>query len=49
MPRPNLQDKYATDGLAGEEELKNRDYVLMSEQEKTDMVESFISNHSTQA
>lgn len=48
-PQPNLQDHYIKDGLSGEQELLQREYVLMSDQEKTDMIQTFIDNYSNQA
>ncbi len=48
VPEPDMQDKYIQDGVAGEQELKNREYVLMSDQEKSDMVQSFIDHYSGQ-
>lgn len=48
VPQPDKREKYMQDGLAGEQELKNREYVLMSDREKSDMVQSFIDNHSNQ-
>ncbi|MCU7904250.1 MAG: hypothetical protein KZQ76_00070 [Candidatus Thiodiazotropha sp. (ex Epidulcina cf. delphinae)] len=47
-PQPKLQDKYAKDHLAGEQELMEWEYVLMSEREKADMVQAFIDNYSDQ-
>ena len=48
MPKPDMQDKYIQDSLAGEEELKSREFVLMSDQEKSDMVQSFIDQYPEQ-
>ncbi|MCU7890540.1 MAG: hypothetical protein KZQ78_02570 [Candidatus Thiodiazotropha sp. (ex Ustalcina ferruginea)] len=47
--QPDLQDKYIKDHLSGEQELMGREYVLMSEQEKADMVQTFINNYSDQS
>ncbi len=46
VPKSNLQERYTKDGLTGEEDLKSREYVLMSEQEKKEMLDSFIKGHS---
>lgn len=46
VPQTDMQDHYVKDGLAGEDELMNREYVLMSDQEKADMVQTFIDNYS---
>lgn len=43
-PEPDLSDLYRRDHLAGEQELANREYVLMSASEKEDMVQQFIDN-----
>lgn len=48
VPPPDLRDLYAKDGLAGVKELKQREYVLMSDQEKEDMVQSFVDNYHDQ-
>lgn len=45
VQQPDLQDLYARDSLAGEQELKQREYVLMSDREKQDMVQSFVDNY----
>ncbi len=47
-PEPDLKDQYVKDGLVGEQELMGREYVVMSDQEKSDMVQSFIVSHSEQ-
>ncbi|MCU7935000.1 MAG: hypothetical protein KZQ99_08985 [Candidatus Thiodiazotropha sp. (ex Dulcina madagascariensis)] len=47
--QPDLQDKYTKDHLSGEQELMEREYVLMSEQEKADMVQTFINNYPDQS
>lgn len=46
--QPDLQGLYAKDGLAGEQELKQREYVLMSDREKKDMVQSFVDSYYDQ-
>jgi len=45
MPEPELHDHYRKDSLAGEQELRERDYVLMSDREKEDMVQQFVDNY----
>ncbi|MCU7814033.1 MAG: hypothetical protein KZQ89_03245 [Candidatus Thiodiazotropha sp. (ex Lucinoma kastoroae)] len=47
--QPDLQDNYIKDHLSGEQELSEREYVLMSEQEKADMVQTFINSYSDQS
>ncbi len=47
--QPNQQgqyNQYKRDGLAGERELTSREYVLMSDQEKADMVQALVDNYS---
>jgi len=46
VPQPDLQDRYRTDSLTGEQELMQREYVLMSDQEKADMVQTFVDDYS---
>lgn len=48
VQQPDLQDLYAKDGLAGEQVLKRREYVLMSDQEKEEMVQSFVDSYRDQ-
>lgn len=48
-PQPDIQEKYIKSGLAGEQELIEREYVLMSDREKQEMVQRFVDNHSGQA
>ena len=45
IPEPDLSDLYQKDLLAGEQELGEREYVLMSAAEKEDMVQQFIDNY----
>lgn len=47
-PSPDLQDLYRKDHLAGEKQLQEREYVLMSDQEKAEMVGALIKSHSDQ-
>ncbi len=49
MPEPDPGDLYRKDGLAGERELRERDYVLMSDGEKDDMVRQFVDNYHGKA
>lgn len=49
VPQPDLQEVYIKEGLAGEQELLKREYVLMSDQEKADMVQTFVDNYSDRA
>ncbi len=48
-PQPDMKEFYAKDSLAGEQELMKREYVLMSDKEKSDMVQTFIDNSSKQS
>jgi len=48
-PKPNLKERYAKDAHAGEKELLEREYVLMSEQEKREMVQTFIDDYRDQS
>lgn len=45
-PQPDMQDLYEQDAHKGESELMEREYVLMSEQEKAGMVQMFVDNYS---
>lgn len=45
MARPDLSDKYRKDSIAGEQELSEREYVLMTDQEKKEMVQQFIIDY----
>ena len=47
--KPDLQGLYVKDQLAGERELAARDYVLMSDKEKEDMVQMFVDSYHEQA
>ncbi|MEN8214325.1 MAG: hypothetical protein ABFR19_08175 [Pseudomonadota bacterium] len=44
-----MEELYTKDAHAGEKELLEREYVLMSEQEKRDMVQAFIDDYSDQS
>lgn len=46
IPQPGLQDLYTKDAHNGEQELLEREYVVMSEREKADMVQMFVDNYS---
>ncbi|MEN8214454.1 MAG: hypothetical protein ABFR19_08840 [Pseudomonadota bacterium] len=48
-PQPNLKELYTKDAHAGEKELLEREYVLMSEQEKMDMVQTFVDDYKDQS
>jgi len=48
LPKPDLKEKYKKDALTGEQELLQREYVVMSDDEKTDMVQSFIDSYPDQ-
>jgi len=45
LPKPDLQARYRKDNLAGENELRERKYVLMSDEEKADMVQHLVDNY----
>ncbi len=44
VPQPDLHQRYAKDATNGEQELLEREYVLMSRQEVEDMVQTFTRN-----
>ena len=46
VPQPDLREHYKKDALAGEQELMEREYVIMSDQEKADMVQTFVDDYS---
>lgn len=45
VPQNDMKNHYIKDALAGEEELINREYVLMSDQEMAEMVRTFVDNY----
>ena len=45
VPHPDQKELYTKDAHAGEQELVEREYVLMSEQEKREMVQTFVDNY----
>lgn len=45
VARPDLQDLYKKDHFTGEQELSEREYVLMSDDEKNDMVQQLVDNY----
>jgi len=47
MPDPDIGAKYAHAAHQGEKELLEREYVLMSEQEKASMLEELIATHKS--
>ncbi|MFK5893202.1 MAG: hypothetical protein QM504_08285 [Pseudomonadota bacterium] len=49
LEKTDLQEHYTKDSIAGEQELMNREYVLMSNEEKTDMMQTFIKNYTEQS
>ncbi len=49
LPQPSLRDHYMKDSRAGEDELREHEYVVMSEQEKADMVQVLINHHTNQS
>jgi len=48
VPQPDQQGLYRKDHLAGEQELVQRKYVLMSDREKENMVKTFVDNYTDQ-
>jgi len=48
VPQPDQQGLYRKDHLAGEQELMQREYVLMSDREKENMVKAFVDNYTDQ-
>ena len=48
-PEPDLHALYDKDRLSGEQELTEREYVLMSDKEKEDMVQTFVDSYHKQA
>jgi len=49
LPEPDLTHKYRKDAVAGEQDLQEWEYVEMSDQEKSDMVQTFIDSYSRQS
>ena len=47
--KPDLQALYNKDRQAGEQELTEREYVLMSDKEKDDMVQTFVDSYHGRA
>ena len=45
VPHPDQKELYAKDAHAGEQELAEREYVVMSDQEKSEMVQTFVDNY----
>ncbi len=45
IPKENFQKKYADDILAGDKALVEREYVVMSDEEKKDIVKQFESSY----
>ncbi|MCG7988028.1 MAG: hypothetical protein JAZ20_07340 [Candidatus Thiodiazotropha weberae] len=46
VPEPDLKQKYHRDATQGETELSQREYVVMTNQEKEAMLQSFIDNYN---
>ncbi|MCG7949375.1 MAG: hypothetical protein N0E59_01400 [Candidatus Thiodiazotropha taylori] len=49
VPEPDLKKKYRQDALQGEKELSEREYVVMTNQEKEAMLQSFIDNYNNKS
>ena len=49
VPHPDQKELYTKDAHAGEQELAEREYVLMSDQEKREMVQTFVDNYPDQS
>ncbi|MES9830046.1 MAG: hypothetical protein ABW201_17435 [Candidatus Thiodiazotropha sp.] len=49
MPQPDLRQRYNKDAVKGEEELLQREYVLMTDQEKDTMVQSFVDTYNKES
>jgi len=49
VAKTERQEHYAKTATAGEGELINREYVLMSDQEKEDMLQTFVENYKEQS
>ena len=45
VPHPDQKELYTKDAHAGEQELAEREYVVMSDQEKREMVQTFVDNY----
>ncbi len=45
VPERDLSDRYRKDHVAGEQELAEREYVLMSTSEKEDMLQQLVENY----
>ena len=45
VSEPDVSEQYRRDALAGEQDLSRREYVLMSDAEKRDMVQQFVSDY----
>ena len=45
MPEPDLSELYRKDLFAGDQELGEREYVLMSASEKEDMVQQLVESY----
>lgn len=45
IPEGNLQDKYLDDVLPGDKILAKREYVLMTKEEKEELIKTFADNY----
>ena len=45
IPKENFQNKYASDVRAGDKPLQEREYVVMSDKEKKDIVKQFEDSY----
>jgi len=48
MPKPDIKEQYKKDAVTGEQELLQREYVVMSDEEKEVMVQSLIDSYPDQ-
>ncbi len=46
LPGPDFKQKYHRDALQGEAQLRQREYVVMTSQEKEAMLQSLINNYN---
>jgi len=49
VAKTETQQHYAKTATAGEGELINREYILMSDQEKEEMLQTFVENYKEQS
>ncbi len=48
VDRPDLKELYAKESTAGERELLSREYVVMTDQEKEEMVRQFVDDYAAE-